>query len=233
MTPPAPAPARPEPQRESLGQLLGGGKAALEASIPPIAFVLGLILSNQSLWWACGAAVASAVVIAIVSFARGGKPRAVLFGLLLVVVSAMVAARTGNAEDFFLIRLLSNAASALAWAVSIAIRWPLLGVVLGTVIGTKAKWRKDPVLLRAYSRASWIWVLQYVIRIVVFGALYLAGNTVALGIAQAVLTYPLILACLALSGWVLFANIPKGHPGVRHPQVPGETAPTNAEPSAS
>lgn len=207
-------------RRESLTQLLGGGKAALEASVPPIAFVLGWMLSNHSLWWACGAAVAGAVIVAIVGFARGDKPRAVVMGLLLVVVSALIAGRTGNAADFFLLRLLSNAASALAWAAANVIRWPLLGVVLGTIIGTKTTWRKDPVLLRAYTRASWVWVGQYVVRIVVFGALYLAGSTTALGIAQAALTYPLILVCLAVSGWVLFKNIPAGHPGVRHPQVP-------------
>ncbi|MDR2255495.1 MAG: DUF3159 domain-containing protein [Arthrobacter sp.] len=208
------------PERESLTQLLGGGKAALEASVPPIAFVLGWMLSNHSLWWACGAAVAGAVIVAIIGFARGDKPRAVVMGLLLVVVSALIAGRTGNAADFFLLRLLSNAASALAWAAANVIRWPLLGVVLGTIIGTKTTWRKDPVLLRAYTRASWVWVGQYVVRIVVFGALYLAGATTALGIAQAALTYPLILVCLAVSGWVLFKNIPAGHPGVRHPQLP-------------
>ncbi|RKW70009.1 DUF3159 domain-containing protein [Galactobacter caseinivorans] len=209
------------PPAESLSQLLGGKRAALEASVPPVAFLLGWLLSNESLWWGCGAAVAAAVVVAVLGLARGDKPRAVVLGLLLVVVSALIAGRTGNAADFFLLRLLSNAASALAWAASIALRWPLLGVVLGAVIGTKATWRKDPVLLRAYSRASWVWVLQYLVRIAVFVPLYLAGQTTALGIAQVALTYPLIVVCLAVSGWVLFRTIPAGHPGVRHPQLVG------------
>lgn len=216
------------PSSESLSQLLGGKRAALEASVPPVAFLLGWVLSDENLWWGCGAAVVAAVVVAILGLLRGDKPRAVVLGLLLVVVSALLAGRTGNAADFFLLRLLSNAASALAWAASIALRWPLLGVVLGAVIGTKTTWRKDPVLLRAYSRASWVWVLQYVVRIAVFVPLYLAGQTTALGLAQVVLTYPLIVLCLAVSGWVLFRNIPSGHPGVRHPQLADakETGPT-------
>lgn len=196
----------------------------MEASVPPVGFLIGWMLSGHSLLWACVAAVASAVAVAVVGLLRGEKPRAVVLGLLLVVVSAMVAGRTGNAEDFFLLRLLSNAASGLAWAASIVVRWPLLGVVLGAIIGTKTTWRKDPVLLRAYSRASWVWVLQYVIRIAVFGWFWFTGDVVALGIAQVVLTYPLIVACLAASGWVLFRSIPHGHPGVRHPQVPSAAA---------
>lgn len=207
------------PPRESLAQLLGGKRAALEASVPPVAFVLGWLLGRENLWWACSAAVVAAVVVAVVGLVRGEKPRAVVLGLLLVVVSALIAGRTGNAADFFLLRLLSNAASALAWAASIIVRWPLLGVVLGGIIGTKTQWRRDPVLLRAYSRASWVWVGQYVVRIAVFVPLYLAGQTTALGIAQVVLTYPLIVVCLAVSGWVLFRSIPHGHPGVRHPQT--------------
>lgn len=211
-------PVEPE-TRESLVQLLGGGKAAIEASIPLVAFLLGWLASAQSLWWASGAAIVASVGVAIWGLATGRRPRAVVIGLLAVVIAALIAARTGNAEDFFLIRLLSNAASALAWAGSIVVRWPLLGVIVGLVVGTKTTWRKDPVLLRAYGRASWIWVLQYVIRLLAFVPLYLAGEAGWLGFAQVVLTYPLVIAVLVVSGAVLFASIPKGHPGIRHPQV--------------
>lgn len=211
----------PTRERESLFALLGGGAAALEASVPPVAFLIAWLLSGQSLWWSCGAAVAASAGVAIWALARGRRPRAVVLGLLAVVAGALIAAYTGNAEDLFLIRLLSNAASALAWMGSIVVGWPFLGLILGLVIGTKTTWRKDPVLLRAYSRASWIWVLQYVTRLVVFVPLYLAGEAGWLSFAQAALTYPLIVVCLVVSGWVLFANIPKGHPGIRHPRTSG------------
>ena len=48
-----------------------------------------------------------------------------------MALSAFIADRTGKAEDFFLPGLLLNAAYAGAYLVSIAIRWPLLGVILG------------------------------------------------------------------------------------------------------
>src|SRR5690606_18370483 len=170
-------PETPPGRRESLASLLGGRKGALDASLPPVAFVVGWLVSGSSIGWGAAAAIAVSAVVGIVRLVRGDKVRAVLISLAAVVVAALIALRTGRAEDFFLIQLLSNVASALAWAVSIVIRWPLLGVVVGTVLGQKTRWRKDPDLLRAYSLASWVWVFgQYTVRVVVFGVLWWAGE---------------------------------------------------------
>lgn len=142
-----------------------------------------------------------------------------LFGLLGVAVAALIALRTGRAADFFLVQIASNAASALAWAVSIVIRWPLLGVVVGTALGQKTAWRKDRDLMRGYQRASWAWVLQYLLRLAVFIPLYYANAVVALGVARAVLTWPLVAVCVAVSWPSLQSALPVGHPGIRHPVV--------------
>lgn len=182
-------------------------------------FLIGWLATGQNLAWACGAALLVSAAIAVVAFVQRRAPRAVVLSLLIVAIGALIVAYTGDARDLFLPRLLTNAASALAWAASIAIRWPLLGVIVGVAVGTRSRWRRDPALVRAYSRASWFWVLQYVIRTVVFGGLYMAGQVEALAIAQVVLTYPLVIACIAVSGMVLFRSIPSGHPGIRHPQV--------------
>lgn len=207
-----------DPAAESLAKLLGGRRAAIDATIGPLAFGIAFAATHRSVEWAALAAVIVSLIISAWRLSRGDKPRAVLIGLLGVVVAALIAVRTGHAEDFFLIRFWTNVASAVAWAVSIVIRWPLLGVVVGTLLGQGGKWRHDPVLLKAYSRASWVWVLQYVIRIVVWTPLYLAGMVEALSIATAVLTWPLVAACVAISGWALAHYIPKEHPGLRHPQ---------------
>ncbi|WP_430591905.1 DUF3159 domain-containing protein [Humidisolicoccus flavus] len=205
--------------RESLVTLLGGSRAAIEASVPPIVFVIAWLLSGNDVLWGAGVAVFASAILAFLAFRRGKKPRAVVLGMLAVVVAALVAIYTGEARNFFIVQLFSNAASALIWMVSIVIRWPFLGIILGAVIGTKATWRKDPVLLRAYQRASWVWVFQYVIRLAVFLPLYFADAVLALSAARVILTWPLVLACLVVSGFVLFRCIPKDHPGIRHPQV--------------
>jgi hypothetical protein len=204
---------------ESLADLLGGRRAAIDATVPPVVFGIGWLASGQSLWWGAGAAVAAALVVGVWRLRKGDKPRAVLIGLLGVTVAAIIALRTGRAEDFFLLQIASNAASALAWAVSIVIRWPLLGLVVGGVLGQKTRWRRDPELLRAYSRASWIWVLQYVLRLAVFVPLWAMGAVVALTTARAVMTWPLVAACLAVSWWVMQRTLPKDHPGLRHPRT--------------
>jgi hypothetical protein len=202
---------------ESLADLLGGRRAALDATAPALAFVAGWLAGGNSIGIGAVAAVAVALAVSAWRLRRGDKPRAVLIGLLGVTVAALIALRTGRAEDFFLLQIVSNAASALAWAVSIVVRWPLLGVVVGAVLGQKTRWRRDPALLRAYARGSWVWVLQYVLRLAVFLPLYLAGQVVALGVARVALTWPLVAACLAVSWWVIRRSLPAGHPGLRSP----------------
>ena len=206
--------------RESLAELLGGRRGALDASLPPLLFVAAWLVSGRSVAWGSGAAVACGVLVAVVRWRRGERPRAVLLGLLGVAVAALVALRTGRAADFFLVQFVANAASALAWAVSIVVRWPLLGVVVGAVLGQRTRWRGDPALLRAYSMASWAWVAQYVLRVLVLGSLYWAslrwdGAVIALGVARVVLSWPLIAACLAVSWWLLRRSLPDDHPGLR------------------
>lgn len=204
---------------ESLANLLGGRRGAVDATLPTLAFGTGWLLTNDSVWGGVIAAVLVALLTAAWRLRQGNRPRSVLVGLLLVCVAALVALRTGRAVDFFLIQLLSNAASALAWMVSIALRWPLLGVVVGAVLGQGRRWRRDPALVRAYNRASWVWVAQYASRLVVFIPLYLADQVMALVVARAAMTWPLVATCLVVSWWVLRRSLPTDHPGLRHPQV--------------
>ncbi|WP_245736746.1 DUF3159 domain-containing protein [Micromonospora pattaloongensis] len=208
---------------ESLSTLLGGRRGAIDATLPPVAFGVGWLLTEQSVWGGGVAALAVGAVVALWRLHRGDRPRSVLVGLLAVCVAALIALRTGRATDFFLLQIASNAASALAWMVSIAVRWPLLGVVVGTALGQRGAWRRDPALLRAYRRGSWVWVAQYATRLAVFVPLYYADQVLALTAARALLTWPLVGACLAVSWWVMRRSLPQGHPGLRHPVQPPPT----------
>lgn len=207
----------PSREPESLASLLGGRKAALDATAPPVAFVAGWLAAGESVLAGTVAALAVAAAVAGWRLYRGTRPRAAVIGLLMVALAALIVLHTGRAADFFLVQLAANAASALAWAASITIRWPLLGVVVGAVLGQKTRWRRDPALLRAYQRASWIWAATFVIRVAVFTPLWLADQVVALGAARVALSWPLIAACLAVSWWVLRRALPPDHPGLRHP----------------
>ncbi len=202
--------------RDSLMRLLGGGASAVDASVPPVAFGLVWVLSERSIVASGITAVAVGALIGVWRLTRGARPLAVLFSLLAVLVGALIALRTGQAADFYLIRVASNAVSGLAWMVSIAVRWPLLGLVVGTLLGQRTRWRRDPELLRAYGRASWVWVGQYLTRLAVFIPLWAANAVVALSVAQVVLTWPLVVLCVVTSWWVLRRALPADHPGIRH-----------------
>jgi hypothetical protein len=203
-------------------EILGGRGQAVDASVPGVVFV-AVWLTADALAWVQPillggiAAVVVAAVIAVWRLRRGERPRALAVGLLLAVGAALLALYTGRAEDFFLPRIVANAGSLVAWLVSIAIRWPLLGLVVSAALGKPRSWRYDPDLVRGYSRASWLWAAQYLVRIVVLLPLWFADEVVALGIAQVVLTWPLVIVC-ALGSWPLVRSaLPPGHPGPRHP----------------
>jgi Protein of unknown function (DUF3159) len=200
---------------ESLTALLGGRRAALDATAPAVAFVAVWLVSGRSLGWGAGAALVIGAVVAVLRWRRGDRPLAALLGLLGVSVAVLIALYTGRAADFFLAQLLSNVVSALVWTVSVLARWPLLGVIVGGALGQRTSWRQDPALLRAYSLASWVWVGQYLIRIAVFIPLWAAGAVVALGVTRVALSWPLVAACVAVSGAVLVRVLPADHPGLR------------------
>ncbi|ANY10039.1 hypothetical protein AFB00_13370 [Pseudonocardia sp. HH130630-07] len=206
-----------------MSELLGGRAGAVDASVPVVAFALGWVVAGTAgsafgVNWGAGAAIVAGAAVALWRLRQGRRPRAVLFGLAGVVVAAGVALLTGRASDFFLVQIVSNMGSALVWAISIVVRWPLLGVVLGTALGQRSRWRRDPDLLRGYQRASWAWVLQYVVRLAVFIPLWAADQVVLLALARTVLSPALVGLSLLVSWPLLRTALPGDHPGIRHPR---------------
>lgn len=181
---------------------------------PPIVFVLAYALSGSELAWAIGAALVVGVILAVWRLLRGEKPVRVVGALFVVALGALVAAYTGSAVAYFWPLVLANIVSALAFAVSILIRWPLLGVIVGPIVGTRMRWRADPDLLRAYSRASWLWVALNLIRAAVQVPLIEGENLWALAAVRPVF-YLLVLATIWLSWIVIRKSLPIDHPGIR------------------
>jgi len=212
---------RDDPLREILA---ASGRGVIDAVLPSAAFVVVWLGASALGWWEpilLGglASVLVALVVAVVRWRGGERPRAAAVGLLLAVGATLIALYTGRAEDFFLPRIVANAGSLAAWLVSIAVRWPLLGVVVGTLLGQKTRWRRHPALLRAYSVASWAWVGQYVLRVAVFTPLWLDAQIFWLAGLRVALSWPLQIVCVLVSGWLLRRALPADHPGFRHPRT--------------
>lgn len=205
-----------------LSALIGGVRGALESILPPLAFVTTYIAlggdSEEALTWAIAVAVVLALGFASWRLAERKRPTRVLGSLLVVALGAYIAARTGSAAAFFWPRVLLNVLSALAFAVANVLRWPLLGVIIGPIVGTGMKWRKDPDLLRAYSRASWLWVLLNLVRAAVLFPLIEANALWGLA-ASGAFFYLLVLATVFASWAIIKKSLPEGHPGIRQPRI--------------
>ena len=208
--------------RHPLQALIGGPRGAIESMLPPIIFVVAYALSGSSLNWAVGAALAIGVILAALRLWRRERPVRVVGALLVVVVAALFAFYTGSAVAYFWPLVLANVASALAFALSILVRWPLLGVIVGPIVGTKMRWRQDPDLLRAYARASWLWVGLNIIRAAVQVPLIRGDDLWALAAIRPVF-YLLVIGTILLSWVVIRRSLPADHPGIRNPRVPQST----------
>jgi intracellular septation protein A len=186
---------------------------------PTVLFVLAYFASGSSLAVAVGVALGVALVLAGVKLARREKPVRVLSGLLGVAVAALFAAYQDDPMGFFEIRVLANILSALAFVISIIVRRPLMGVIIGPLMGTGMRWRQDPDLLKAYSRVTWLWAILSLVRAAIQIPLIQSGQLAWLG-ATPFLFYGLVAITIAASWWVIQRTLPADHPGIRHPRVP-------------
>lgn len=180
---------------------MGGVQGIIASSIPVAVFVVVNIVT--SLQPALIAALAAGVVIAVYRIARKQPLQPAVSGLFGVGVAAFIAYRTGEARGFYLPGLIYSAVFALAFLVSVIVRWPLAGVVWHGINGDGQSWRKDPRLLRAYTYASLLWALVFVARLVVQGLLYQADEATWLGIARLAMGYPLIGVALLGTIWAV------------------------------
>jgi intracellular septation protein A len=216
-------PAEPIDDRHPLRVIIGGPWGAIESMAPTVLFVLAYFASGNSLAVAVGVALGVAVLLAAFKVARREKPIRVLTGLLGVAIAALFAASQDDPLGFFEVRVLANILSALAFAGSILIRRPLMGVIIGPIMGTGMRWRQDPELLKAYSRVTWLWAILSLVRAAIQIPLIQAGQLAWLG-ATPFLFYGLVAITIAASWWVIRKTLPPGHPGIRHPQIPAATA---------
>ena len=204
-------PERPDVQRAeppTVAEAIGGPMGVAETSLPAVAFVVAYVVSGSDTDTAAIAAVGLAVALAALGLVRRETPRHALSGLVGVAFAAFIATRSGKAENFFLPGLLANAAYAAAFVISVAVRRPLVGLIVSQLDGEGASWRDDPRRLRAFTRASWMWAGLFAARLVVQLPLYLAGEVVALGVARTAMGLPLF----ALGVWLTWRLVRRPPP---------------------
>lgn len=210
---------QPERGGIELEEAVGGPLGVAEATLPFIAFTIAWQASGSDVVFGAIVAVALSAVLASIRLLKGESTQFAISGLVGIALGALVAARTGEASGFFLPGILINTGWLTAYLLSIVIRRPLLGFFLSKLTGEGDAWHTDGARLRSYSRASWIWVGVFGLRLLIQVPLYLTDAVAPLAAARVVTGVPLFALGLWLS-YVLLKPMLDEYGGLRI-QLPG------------
>jgi hypothetical protein len=106
---------------------LGGWRGMVDASLPTVAFIVanGIGGLTVGIW----GAVVAAVLVFLLRLLRRESIQQAVSGLFAVAVAVVIAARSGEARDFFVLGIIRNAGIGVVLLGSLLVRWPLVGVI--------------------------------------------------------------------------------------------------------
>jgi hypothetical protein len=198
--------------RGQLAQALGGKRGMVEAAVPTLFFTCTYLLGTNYGWQVAGLdplrlglllGGTAAVVLAVVRLVQRSSVQYVVNSLFGIAIAAVFALRSGQAEDAFLPGIIYNSVYALVLTLSIVVRWPAIGLLIGAVTGDPVGWRRNPAVVRLSSRLTWLLVLPCVVRVVVQYPLWAAGMVGWLGATKILMGWPLQVAAFAAMVWLL------------------------------
>jgi hypothetical protein len=207
--------------RSQLSRALGGRRGMVEAALPTITFTFSYV-ATKDLRLAIGASLTLALVLLVVRLVQRSSVQYVVNALVGIGVGCFfvwLGGRNGGNESqqalaYFLPGLIYNTGYAVAMVLSILVRWPVVGLLVGGVADDPLAWRKDPQILRLCSRLTWVLVVPCLLRVVVQAPIYLGGRSAhdadpyvtALGVAMVGMGWPLQVAALTVMVWLLTRN---------------------------
>ncbi|MEN9748244.1 MAG: hypothetical protein RLZZ603_936 [Actinomycetota bacterium] len=181
---------------KSLLASLGGWVGIIESAVPPTAFLVIF-----SVWQNTLLAVAVAGSLSLISIIKQLVQRKpvtqAIAGALLTGISAWLALATpGGAKDYYIPGFITNASYGSVLLLSILIRFPLIGILVGFFKGWGLGWRKNRGLMTRFDLVTGLWVGLFGLRLAVELPLFFAGNVQALGIAKLILGTPVYALCI-------------------------------------
>ena len=213
----------------SLIDAFGGVRGMVDMTVPGFAFVV-VFTVTKNLGLSSYSAFGLTLLLAVVRLARRETLKHAFGGVLGVAISAYIAMKSGKAQDFYLSSMIYGVALGIAYAISAVVRWPLIGVFLGPILGENMTWRtQNPGRLAAYTKATWVWVALFALRAAILFPLYWAGNVTWLGVAKIGLGVPPWLVAIYLS-WLILSKAP---PPIKVAQEEAPESASDAEPETS
>ncbi|GAC1386125.1 MAG: DUF3159 domain-containing protein [Marmoricola sp.] len=199
--------------RSHLAKALGGQRGMVEAGVPTAAFTATFLLSHN-LVAAIGAGAILTGLGLVIRLIQRSTVQFVLNAAVGIGIGAYFAYRSarhgGSVDDqalaYFLPGVLFNIAYAVGMLFTVVVRWPLIGFMIGGVLGDPIGWRARRGLVVVCNRLTLCLAVPCVLRAAVQGPLYLAGHqqwisadaaVSALGIAKLVMGWPLQVAAFA------------------------------------
>lgn len=189
------------PTASALLGAMGGVRGLIESILPGFVFLIVFTITQQVL----PSVIAPAIIGVAFIVARAAQRQPVLTavaGLIGIAISATLALLTGNASNNFVPGIVINAVIVVVMVISIAARWPFVGLVVGGLTGDVTAWRDDRAKVRVAVIATWLWAGLSALRVAVQLPLYLADQTQALGATKLVMGIPFYAGLLWVT-WLL------------------------------
>lgn len=195
-----------EIDHKSLLQNMGGWQGILESVLPGFAFVVVYAISQQQVAAVITGFAASLAFILTRLFKKQNFLNAAV-GLLGIGIAAFLALRQGGSgRDYFLTGFITNISYGSVLLLSVLIRYPIFGLLVGFALGERLEWRKNRYEMRIFTVATLIATSVFAIRLVVELPLYFGNQLEALAIAKLVLGLPLYATALWLD-WLLIRGL--------------------------
>ena len=192
--------------RDKVINALGGKKGLIDSGLPAVVFLIVFNI-NQDLQGAIWASLSLAIILAIWRLIRKDTIQHSISGVIGVLICAYFANRSGNATDFYIPKLLTNWGYGTVYLIANLVGWPILGLVLGPLLGENFTWRNNPRRKKMYIKASWLWVALFFSRIAIQYPIYKSGNVNLLGTVNLAMGYPLFFAA-AYGSWLIIRSEP-------------------------
>jgi hypothetical protein len=192
--------------KSSLLSSVGGPLGIAEAIIPSTVFVIMIAVTKNTVASVLTAAGLSAIFLIRQIVAKKPLTQAIA-GAVGIAISAFLPLREGGqAADYFIQGFITNAIYLAVLSVSVLVRWPIIGVLAGLLLGEGTAWRKDKAQLRRFTVATLVWIGLFSGRLLVQVPLYFAQQTELLGIFRIAMGTPLYALCIWFT-WLLIRGI--------------------------
>jgi uncharacterized membrane protein len=186
----------------SLFAAVGGWRTIAEAVASRALFLIAYLATDQ-VGPSALVAVGGVATFAAVRVFTDRKYWQALGALLVVGASALLAGGTGRGVDFYLLDVLRTGAAGAVFLVSLLVRWPVIGLLVGAARGERFGWRRDRRRRRLYETCTLVFLAKFALATAVLVPLYLAGQVAGLGMACTLLGTPGMGACAYLSWRIL------------------------------